>query len=62
VYRLLSGATLASGYDSRRVDIPNKDWTAAELLPDLRFWNAYTEEGIEVREKLLPLLRDVLGQ
>jgi len=52
----------SQGYASRRVDIPNKDWTAAELLPDLRFWNAYTEEGIEVREKLLPLLRDVLGQ
>ncbi|HLB28611.1 MAG TPA: extracellular solute-binding protein [Dehalococcoidia bacterium] len=49
-----------NGFPSRRVDVPNSDWTPPELTPDLKFWNAYTEEGAVVREPLVSLLREIL--
>ena len=51
----------SQSYSSRRLDVPNKDWTPAEMLPDDKFWNSYTEEGARVAEEMQPVLREVFG-
>ena len=51
----------SQGYSSRRLDVPNGDWTAPELLPVAGYWVSYDEEAVALKDRLVPVLRQVFG-
>ena len=52
----------AAAYASRRLDVPNQQWLDPEKLPRAEFWPNYDEAAVAVKEKVRPLLVEIIGQ
>ncbi|HKZ50239.1 MAG TPA: hypothetical protein VJ256_00575, partial [Dehalococcoidia bacterium] len=44
---------------SRRLDV-SADWLKPFAIPDMRWWDSYSQEGNEMATKMDPVLKEVL--